>query len=79
MASVALEHVRSKALDLNEVERAELAHDLVASLDGAADKCAASEWDAELQRRLSQVDAGTAETIDREELKRRMSARVGRK
>ena len=77
MASGALEHVRSKALGLNEVERAELAHDLVASLDGAVDADAAAKWDAELLRRLAQVDAGTVEMIDRAELKRRMDTRIG--
>ena len=78
MASVALEQVRSKALGLSEIERAELAHDLVVSLDGQADSQAATEWDAESLRRLSQVDAGTEETIDRAEFVRRMDLlRIG--
>ena len=61
---------------LPEAERAELAHNLVESLDGPADKDAASAWDAEIQRRLAEIDAGTAELIDREELRRRMRARI---
>ena len=37
MASAALEQLRVKALELSETERAELAHELVASLDGDAE------------------------------------------
>ncbi len=73
MTSVALEQVRNKALALSEAERAELAHNLVASLDGAPDPSAAGAWDVEILRRLKQIDDGTAEFVDRAELKRRMS------
>lgn len=72
MASVALEHLRSKALELTESERAELAHDLVASLDGMPDLGAADAWDAEISRRLEQIDEGTLASVDRAEFKRRM-------
>jgi putative addiction module component (TIGR02574 family) len=71
-----LEKLRSEALRLPEAERAELAHSLVLSLDGPADKDAESAWDAEIQRRLAEIDAGTAKLIDREELRRRMRARM---
>ena len=76
MAGSTLEKVRSEALRLSEAERAELAHSLVESLDGPADKDAASAWDTEIQRRLAEIDAGTAKLIDREELRRRMRARI---
>lgn len=76
MGSAALQQVRSKALELTESERAELAHDLVASLDGEPDLDAAAAWDEELLRRLSQIDEGIAVTIDRAELVRRMRARL---
>jgi hypothetical protein len=72
MASVALNQVRSKALELTESERAELAHDLVASLDGTPDAGAADEWDAEVVRRLQRVEDGSAQSVDRAELQRRM-------
>lgn len=78
MAGSTLEKVRSEALRLPEAERAELAHSLVESLDGPADKDAESAWDAEILRRLAEIDAGTAELIDREELRRRMQARMSR-
>jgi putative addiction module component (TIGR02574 family) len=76
MASAAFDHLKSNALALSESERAELAHDLVASLDGAPDPEAADQWDAELLRRLKQIDEGTAQYIDRAELKRRMQQKL---
>ena len=72
MASVALDQLRNKALELSETERAELAHDLVASLDGKPDPGAADAWDAEILRRLQQIDDGTIGSVDRVELRRRM-------
>ena len=72
MASAALNQIRSKALELTESERAELAHDLVASLDGTPDSVAADEWDAEIIRRLQRVEDGSAKSVDRTELQRRM-------
>ena len=78
MAGSTLEKVRSEALRLTEAERADLAHSLVGSLDGPVDKDAESAWDAEILRRLVEIDAGAAELIDREELRRRMKARMSR-
>lgn len=72
MASVALDQLRSKALELSESERAELAHDLVASLDGKPDPEVADQWDREILRRLQQIDEGIVKAVDRAELKRRM-------
>jgi putative addiction module component (TIGR02574 family) len=76
MGSHVLEKIRSEALELSESERAELAYELVASLDGAADRDAANEWDAEVSRRIAEIDAGTAKLIDREEFRRRLRARL---
>jgi putative addiction module component (TIGR02574 family) len=78
MAGSTLEKVRTEALRLSEAERAELAHGLVESLDGPADTDAESAWDAEIVRRLAEIDAGTAKLIDREEMRRRMRARMNR-
>ena len=78
MVSPTLDKVRSEALKLSEVERAELAHSLVVSLDGPVDTDAESTWDAEILRRLREVDSGTAELVDRAELRRRMQERMSR-
>ncbi len=78
MDSPTLEKVRSEALSPSEAERAELAHNLVASLDGPADPDVETAWDAEILRRLAEIDSGTANLIDREEFSRRMRARMSR-
>lgn len=76
MASVALEQLRNKALELSEAERAELAHDLVASLDGKPDPGAADAWDAEIVRRVTEIDEGTVTLVDAEEVSNRIRARL---
>jgi putative addiction module component (TIGR02574 family) len=78
MGSPTLEKIRSEALNLPESERAELAHSLVISLDGPADADAESAWDAEILRRLAEIDSGTAKLIDREEFRRRMRTGMSR-
>ena len=78
MGSPTLEKIRSEALDLSESERAELAHNLVASLDGPPDPDVEKAWDTEILRRLAEIDSGTANLIDREEFSRRLRARMGR-
>lgn len=78
MGSSALEKIRTEALSLSESERAELAQSLVASLDGPADSDVDAAWDAEIMRRLADIDSGTAALIDREEFRRRMRARMSR-
>lgn len=78
MAGSTLEKVRSEAPRLSEAKRAELAHSLVECLDGPADPDAQSAWDAEIVRRRAEIDAGTAKLIDREEMRRRMRARMRR-
>ena len=74
MGSQTLEKIRSEALSFPESQRAELAHSLVAGLDGPADADVELAWDAEILRRLAEVDSGTANLIDREEFRRRMRA-----
>ena len=78
MGSPTLEKIRSEALNLSESERAELAHNLVASLDGPSEPEGEKAWDAEILRRLAEIDSGTANLIDREEFGRRMRARMSR-
>ena len=78
MGSPTLEKVRTEALNLPESDRAELAHNLVASLDGLAELDAEKAWDAEIVRRLDEIDSGTATLIDRQEFSRRMRARISR-
>lgn len=76
MASSTLQRVRSQALSLPDEERAELARDLIESLDAPADSDAAEDWDKEISRRLAEIDSGTAKLVDRAELRRRMEERI---
>ncbi len=78
MGSTALEKVRSEALNLSEAERVELAYNLVISLDGPPDSDVEKAWDTEIMRRLSEIDSGTANLVDRKEFRRRMRARTNR-
>jgi putative addiction module component (TIGR02574 family) len=78
MASQIMERLLKEALGLPKSERAEMARNLVRSLDGPADATAADDWDQEIVRRIEQIDAGTAQTIDRKEFGRRLKERVGR-
>jgi putative addiction module component (TIGR02574 family) len=52
----------SSALSLPVRERAKIAHELLASLDGGADADAASAWVAELEQRANEVHHGSTPT-----------------
>ena len=60
--------VRVDALALPERERAALARDLVASLDGPADADVAAAWDIELCRRINEIESGKAQLLDTDEV-----------
>ena len=76
MSGTTLNKIRAEALGLTEDERAELARDLIASLDAPADPDTATAWDAEIARRVAEIDSGTAKLIDRAELRRRIQQRI---
>jgi putative addiction module component (TIGR02574 family) len=73
-----VERLRNEALNLPRADRAELACELVQSLDGPIEPDAAKEWDAEILRRLGEVASGNARIIDRAEFARRMRERIAR-
>jgi len=79
MGSGTLRRLCEEALMLPEAERAELARELVRSLDAPADADADDGWDKEILHRLSQVDAGTAKLLDRDTFRQRMRERLGRR
>lgn len=76
MAAADLETILNQAKNLSEVDRARLAHDLLATLDGQPDADAATTWEQEVRRRLAEVRNGTAKTISREELTERLNKRL---
>jgi putative addiction module component (TIGR02574 family) len=53
-----------EALKLTAYERAEVAEQLIASLDEVPDTDVEQAWQEEIQRRLQQIDRGEVELID---------------
>jgi putative addiction module component (TIGR02574 family) len=75
MATETLERIRSEVLELTEAERAELAHDLLASLDEPRERGVEEAWEREILHRISLIDSGQAKLLDREEFRQKMRAR----
>jgi putative addiction module component (TIGR02574 family) len=61
------------ALQLDPKEREEVINELWASLDGDLGE----EWEAEIQRRIQDVDAGRVKTVPAEEVFSRLEQRFG--
>lgn len=61
-------------LDLNA--RAEVAAELLASLDGPADADAVAAWAIEIERRVAAIDAGTAKLEPWGDVKRRIEKEI---
>jgi putative addiction module component (TIGR02574 family) len=51
------------ALELSDAERAELAAELIESLDREADDDATAAWNREVQRRVAELDDGSVPPI----------------
>lgn len=69
----ATESVLADALRLDLKARAQLAVELLASLDGPADPDAATAWDKEIQRRVNALEAGTEKLESWESAKQRIA------
>tara|TARA_R110002167_G_scaffold2482_1_gene12553 strand:+ start:2872 stop:3108 length:237 start_codon:yes stop_codon:yes gene_type:complete len=63
-----LANLKTNALSLPEGERAELAKDLLMSLDGPADTDVKKAWDVEICRRINEIEAGKAKLLDADEV-----------
>jgi putative addiction module component (TIGR02574 family) len=59
-----------RALELEDTDRAELAALLISSLDPHIDHDVEAAWDAEIKRRLDQIDSGEVTTIPWPEARR---------
>jgi putative addiction module component (TIGR02574 family) len=55
-----LEPIKDQLRSLSAAERADLAHFLIGSLDEAGEPNAPTLWDRELEKRVSEIDSGTA-------------------
>lgn len=76
MSTAELEALGNAAMALSEGERAILASDLVASLDGPDEEEVAQAWDIEVCRRINEIEAGTARLLDVDEVLARVRARL---
>ena len=60
--------ILEQALKLSPTERADVAEQLIVSLDERPDADAEQAWQEEVQRRLQQVERGEVELIDSDTL-----------
>jgi putative addiction module component (TIGR02574 family) len=76
--SMSFEHIKAEAAKLSEVERAELAHEMLKSLD-AADDADLEEieqaWIREAERRSAEIARGEAKLIPGDEVFARLNER----
>lgn len=74
-----LQAVLQDAADLSDDDRATLAGLLIESLEGESDPDVEAAWEADLERRIGQLNAGSVDTVPwedvRQQLLRRLNAR----
>lgn len=76
-----LEKIEVEALSLPSHERARLAQRLLDSLDDSCDEDSSEikrAWEQEIQRRVAEIDAGTAELIPAEQVFAELRAQLKR-
>jgi putative addiction module component (TIGR02574 family) len=66
------------ALELKAEERAELAAELLASLDGPEDADAGAAWAVEIERRARAAVSGESPGVSRDEARARVARRVSK-
>jgi len=76
MGRAELESLKNAALALSEQERAALALDLVASLDGPNDEALAEAWDIEICRRINELEKDPSLLLDPNDVLARARARL---
>ncbi len=77
MTTEILNHLRTQISTLSKPERAALAHEIIAGLNGVRDDAVEQAWDDEITRRMAQVESGQAELLTRDEFRQKMRSRIG--
>jgi putative addiction module component (TIGR02574 family) len=72
----ATKSVLAEALRLDVDSRAEIAAELLASLDGPADPDAEAAWAAEIERRVAAIEAGAMKLEPWANVKRRIEKEI---
>ena len=75
--SNALSELKQKAAQLTEVERAELALELIESLDDKVDTDADEAWRVEIERRIAEVESGKVQLIPGDQVFARIRRKLG--
>jgi putative addiction module component (TIGR02574 family) len=70
------EAVLAEALRLDADARAELAAEILASLDGPSDPDAEEAWAAEIERRIAAIESGRAQLEPWDDVKRRIEKSI---
>ena len=71
--------VLEDAMRLDDPDRALVAAELIASLDGVADADAETAWALEIDRRVQEIQAGTVELTSWEDLRTRIEREILRR
>lgn len=71
-----IQQLLDDALDLPAEDRVHLADLLLETVNPAHDERTSPEWDAEIARRIQELDNGTAKTIPWEEVRRKLDERI---
>ena len=64
ISTAKLELLRDTALTLPELDRAKLASELMASLDGPKELDVENAWDIEICRRINEIEQRSAKLLD---------------
>ncbi|MGA6980462.1 MAG: addiction module protein [Candidatus Sulfotelmatobacter sp.] len=65
-----------QALALSIEEQEALAHSLVSRLEGKVDEGVHAAWEAEIAKRVAELDSGEAKTVSWQEVRRRNLAKL---
>ena len=73
---MSLDQLVDEALRLPEPDRAALAAALIGSLDPGLENEPSQDWDAEIRRRLEELDKGTVTPVSWADARRRIAGRA---
>jgi putative addiction module component (TIGR02574 family) len=65
-----------RALELPVTDRAELAGSIIESLDHTEDKSVKDAWNAEILRRMEDLDSGRVKPVSHDEVLRRLASAI---
>ena len=66
--STLVEELSARAKTLSAADRTRLVEELLDSLQGGSDAEAESAWDREIERRVAEIESGTAKLVSAEEV-----------